>query len=204
MVTQHHAVLCRFDLVSEFVLDESYSECEVYDRYYLKLGIDEARELVRKASLRPGEGDKQCLVVRTDFITHEAQNALLKILEEPPQSTCFVFVLHGDFILLPTLVSRFSILSGAKQTLPVGNNDFSAFLGFGYKDRLAEIDKSIKQKNTNWQRAIKVGLINYVKRTKDKGGIKGLEYTARLLFTRGASNKMLLENLALLLPIRVQ
>lgn len=39
----------------------------------------------------------------------EAQNALLKVFEEPPNGVCFVLVTPSKNILLPTICSRFII-----------------------------------------------------------------------------------------------
>jgi DNA polymerase III delta prime subunit len=160
-----------------------------------RFGIDDARELVRQAYQRPREGERQVLVVCTDFITHEAQNALLKVLEEPPLSTQFLFVLPPDFSLLPTLASRFQVVSAPPQTATAA--DFVQFLSLSYQERISLIETKLKQSDTLWQRAMKLGLITYLEQGKNQQQLAELEYVARTLLTRGASNKMLFEQLAL-------
>ncbi|MEK7643329.1 MAG: hypothetical protein AAB372_02680 [Patescibacteria group bacterium] len=54
------------------------------------LGIDDVREIRRRADLAPGGSESQCFFLRLDHMTREAANALLKILEEPPESSVFV------------------------------------------------------------------------------------------------------------------
>jgi hypothetical protein len=68
-----------------------------------------------------------------------------------------------------------------------------------YSERLTVIDTALKKKDMLWQRAMKQGLIEYVAGCKD-ARLADLEYVARMLLTRGASNKMLLEHAALTLP----
>jgi hypothetical protein len=177
---------------------------EVVDRFINKFGIDDARELIHLAHNRPSHGDEIFFVVRTSFVTHEAQNALLKVLEDPPLSTKFVFVLPPDFILLPTLKSRFNFRNLIDKGSDFSDDVFKIFLKKDYKDRLAEIERAIKGKDIVWQRSIKNGLIRYLASSgKDNDKLAKLEYICRMLLTRGASNKMLLEHLALTLGPRL-
>lgn len=202
MNDRHHAVLVRSDSIEGFSLNEKTEDCEITDTTYEKLGISEVRELINQAHQRPMEGDCKLMIIRTEFITIEAQNALLKVLEEPPQSTSFIFVVPESFQFLPTLLSRFSQgVEGDKVTDE--NINFDEFLKSDIKKRLEDIETHIKKKDVAWQRSIKVGLIEYIKsQQSDKNKTAELEFTARLLLTRGASNKMLLEQTALTLPTR--
>ena len=183
----HHAILVRVGSVRHYVFGETEEAVEVQDSYN-----------------RPAEVAVQALVVRTDFITLEAQNALLKVLEEPPLSTRFVFVVPTDFFVLPTLTSRFNeeILSEVKAG-ETENTIFQSFIDAGYQERLASIEQAIKQKDVDWQRSMKQGLIRYVSCSlNEAASLEALEFATRMLLTRGASNKMLLEHVALILPTR--
>ena len=205
MNNEHHAMLYQSDSVSAQEIPHNSNTVEIDSVFIERFGVDDARELVRKASNRPVEADQQLLVVRTNFITHEAQNALLKVLEEPPESTRFVFVVPRDFVVLPTLISRFSKQGLIEnEVAPAENEPFQTFLGQGYKDRLASIDLAAKKQDVDWQRSIKQGLVGYVNKQTSTclPSLKELEYVTRLLLTRGASNKMLLEHAAITLPIR--
>ena len=204
MNMMHHALLCRIDSVQDFVLSTVDEGVEFYDEYIGRFGINDVRVLTEKAYSRPSEMTVQCLVTRTDFITLEAQNALLKIVEEPPVSTRFIFVLPSDFIILPTLASRLSNYQSTTHSDVKQDNVFSDFLSQSYSDRFAKIEKALKEKDIEWQQRIKRGLIRYIKQEADKPRLSELEYIARLLLTRGASNKMLLDNLALVLAIHTK
>lgn len=198
----HHATLVRANSVSSLVLPYTTQETEIYENHIPRFGIDDARALVKRAYQRPVEKREQVLVVRTDFISLEAQNALLKLLEEPPLSTKLVFVVPYEFSVLPTLISRFSEESIAGQE-NITNDAFEIFINQSYKDRLAAIDQATKKKDVEWQQSIKRGLINLVAKGEvSQSGLSECEYVARNLLTRGASNKMLLEQAALTLATR--
>jgi hypothetical protein len=69
--------------------------------------VDAIRGVVHAVSLAPLEGDRKVVVVRdAGRMTRDAQNALLKTLEEPPPSTILVLVTHQVEVLLPTIRSR--------------------------------------------------------------------------------------------------
>ncbi len=69
--------------------------------------IDVARELVREAQFRPYEGRLRIFVVDdAEKLNEPAANALLKTLEEPPETTRFVLVSAYRDQLLETVRSR--------------------------------------------------------------------------------------------------
>lgn len=75
------------------------------------LGIEIAREL-KSFALRPPMKSKRrlILILEASRLTVEAQNALLKILEEPPHYCQFVLTTKQSEELLPTVVSRCRVL----------------------------------------------------------------------------------------------
>lgn len=198
----HHAVLfCSATPLTATIA--AYETVPVTDQYRIpQFSIADVRTLITNAHRRPdGVTETRTIMVATEFITEEAQQALLKIIEEPPLSTVFVFIIPEGYYFLPTLESRFERAGsiGEEST----HEAFSAFQGASYAERLALIEQSTKQKNHAWQSAIKKGLIHYLKETAvtlPKQTLSDLEYVTRLLLTRGASNKFLLEHLALVLP----
>lgn len=71
------------------------------------IGVDQVREVERAVSLSPFEGRCRTVIVDpADAMTVEAQNALLKTLEEPPPQVVFVLVSAREDRLLPTVHSR--------------------------------------------------------------------------------------------------
>lgn len=73
----------------------------------LSLGVGEARELIQQLYLRPYQAScRVCIISEADRLTDEAQSALLKTLEEPPESNVLVLVTSQEARLLPTVQSR--------------------------------------------------------------------------------------------------
>jgi len=200
MSTTHHALLLFAYDVTSADTSTIAAEDEVKNSEFEKFGVNEARQLVKDAHLRPVAMSKQLFVVRAQFITLDAQNTLLKVFEEPPQSTRFLLIVPRDFIVIPTLLSRCEVIEGDST---VSKNDvYEVFVLSSHAERLALIDLAQKKKDVQWQREIKNGLIEYLKTHTEQ--LKELEYVARLLLTRGASNKLLLEHAALIMPSRIK
>jgi hypothetical protein len=75
------------------------------------IGIEQVRGIERFISLKvPGaasEGYNRAVIIEDGHkLTNEAQNALLKTLEEPPAATMFIMTASHDQALLPTIRSR--------------------------------------------------------------------------------------------------
>lgn len=73
----------------------------------LSLEVDEIREHVRTASLRPSAGRHQVLIVEdADRLTEKAADALLKTLEEPPPRTVWMLCAPTAEDVIVTIRSR--------------------------------------------------------------------------------------------------
>lgn len=71
------------------------------------LGVEQARSVVTRASLRPVESDRSIfLFPEAGTMTEQAANALLKTLEEPTASVVFLLVAESDDDLPATVGSR--------------------------------------------------------------------------------------------------
>lgn len=71
------------------------------------LTVDQAREVVAKATLAPVEGSVKVIVIdEASSMTDQAANALLKTLEEPTASTVFIVVAESEDDLPATVSSR--------------------------------------------------------------------------------------------------
>lgn len=72
------------------------------------IGIDVVRELKNFLSQRPNVSPYRLVIINdAEFLTSEAQNALLRLTEEPPPSSLLILVLRDPESLAPTLISRF-------------------------------------------------------------------------------------------------
>ena len=69
--------------------------------------VDRVREVLREVMYRPFEGRRRVIVFNdADRLTNAAQSALLKMLEEPPDSLQWVLITARPDMLLPTVRSR--------------------------------------------------------------------------------------------------
>src|SRR5512136_2213777 len=72
-----------------------------------RVKIDQVRALQHDLSLRPVEGRYRVAIFdQFEVATTEAQNALLKTLEEPPDYVVLIVLASDPELLLPTIVSR--------------------------------------------------------------------------------------------------
>ena len=72
-----------------------------------KIGTDYVRELQKFANLPPYEGKCKVLIIdEAEYLSIEAANRLLKILEEPPPKVVWLLLSAEESRLLPTIVSR--------------------------------------------------------------------------------------------------
>ncbi len=70
-------------------------------------GIDEIRDLRDKVNLAPAVGRMKIYIIdEVHMLTAEAFNALLKMLEEPPEHVVFVLATTEKHKVLPTIISR--------------------------------------------------------------------------------------------------
>ncbi len=204
----HHAVLIRQPVLSVPDALAAYgdtADCEVYIYPSRAIGIREVRGLSEEAIRRPAAGQYRLLLVMLDSITVEAEQALLKILEEPPASTKFLFLARPNIGLLPTVLSRFFVIEQRQDREEI-NSSFKSFLRSPMADRLEEVSSRTSKKDQAWIQEIKSGLAGFVSRqmVADVKILPVLGLILSRLDSRGASNKMLLEELALTLPISAQ
>jgi len=72
-----------------------------------RIGIGQVKELLPHLYIKPTQSaGRGVLIAEAQQLTREAQHALLKTLEEPPQYLTFVLTTPHHKLLLPTVVSR--------------------------------------------------------------------------------------------------
>jgi len=74
----------------------------------LSIGIDEAKKIKKFLSQKSWQekSKKLALILQAELMTEEAQNAILKTLEEPPKNSLIILCTANSANLLPTITSR--------------------------------------------------------------------------------------------------
>jgi len=73
----------------------------------MEISIDDIRALQHLANLAPFEGKYKIFVIEdAEYLSAEAANCLLKILEEPPPNIVWLLLAAEEERLLPTVISR--------------------------------------------------------------------------------------------------
>lgn len=168
---------------------------QVADVHYLTVpewGIDDSRELRRRQELQPAVAEKQFFIIQLESITVEAQNALLKIFEEPAGHSHFFLVIPAGVQLLATLKSRCQVW-GAQVPAGVINSGLTQeFLAASPAERLQLVEKL--------DAAAFIHGLERVAVTKPSQAWSQLVLCAKYVHDTAAMPKLLLEHLALTLP----
>ncbi|PJA91076.1 MAG: hypothetical protein CO135_03180 [Candidatus Levybacteria bacterium CG_4_9_14_3_um_filter_35_16] len=129
-------------------------------------GIGDIRDLQEKISLKPLMGKQKAVILNSGKgISQEAQNSLLKALEEPPANTfIFLIVLNKD-VVLPTIISRCKIIDLNNQVVLSEDETrdfeekFSEFLKDSLSEKLKLAESLAKDKDSalEWLEKIILG-----------------------------------------------
>jgi DNA polymerase III delta prime subunit len=187
--------------------------------------VEDARSISDMAERAPTGGASKVLIISAPRIFHQAQNALLKIFEEPPAGVTLILIIPSEGILLPTLRSRLLPLpSGTKKSDDQIDTATSEFIDADSKGRekivskLIEKTKSDKEDEKQVARTEATQLIEgllrtaYQARTRAKAEPQARELTQFLadldrfipiLHERSAPLKLIFEHILLTIPTSV-
>ena len=190
---------------------------DFFDRSYENMTIDDARELKTAHSMRPvGPLGKKIFIIRANNIGHEAQNALLKLFEEPAEYAHFFLIVPSAHILLPTVKSRMRILESDIQDSTSSNENIEEakkFVKLSSAKRLEVVKKltediskdlpagrqgrKTKQDAITFLNAIQEVVYKEQGVNKGKFALESIEQARMYMNDRAPSVKMLLEYVAL-------
>lgn len=196
----HHALLLSGTYAWALTcLPEAY-RTETLDVLHFRgerMGIDEVRALIQEAFRTPRIGSERIFVLAYPSFTEQSQNALLKLLEEPPRTARFYIVTARPDVLLPTLRSRL-ISAGVESRIQ--NETQERFLLLPIGAQLEEIARHAKDKDEAWLTGLMEALEERAHNTHDSVFMRSILELKPMFHMPGASRKMLLEHLVLLLP----
>ena len=105
--------------------DIDYVDIINYRPSKASMGVDEVREIIEEVSKRPYEGDKKVIIIHEGSkLTVQAQNALLKTIEEPPQGVYIILLAESLETLLDTIKSRCQVY----KLTPLNNKQMEMYI----------------------------------------------------------------------------
>lgn len=201
---QHHATLYIGTSLAAIPLPEearSPGNDVVHEIFPDLMKVEDARRIKESAARTPVEREERIVVIFAARIGTEAQNALLKLLEDPPGHTRFILVVPSVTMLLATVRSRLELQTVPLDRVPLSEEGVG-FLVSVPRDRLQSIEQLHKAKDRVTMRAIITDVGHYITQHEvsaecQRVAVTALEYRD----FPGASLKMWLEYLALVVPI---
>ena len=187
------------------------------------IGIANIRMLKRRIALKPFKSKTKAVIIEdAQTLTIEAQNALLKTLEEPPNNTIIILLTTNTGVLLPTIVSRCQVIQLlttnniqlTDKELEVSSKQLAVITGeIGERLQLAQEATKDRESATFWLGkmilAARQNLIDEVFNTQESRLISqhlnillSLQNTYALLSTTNVNPRLTLENLFLSLEMK--
>ena len=101
-------ILAKFILNGD--LDREYVDIINYSSEKLSFGVDDVRDIIEEVYKKPFEKDKKVIIIHEgNKLTIQAQNALLKTIEEPPKGVYIIILCESLELILDTIKSRCEI-----------------------------------------------------------------------------------------------
>lgn len=98
---------CGACMACRKVENNLHSDVSIIDLGDAEIKVDTARTIRADCAVLPGDGDRRVFLIRhAHNMNASAQNALLKLLEEPPTYAFFILMTENAGAILPTILSR--------------------------------------------------------------------------------------------------
>ncbi|MFH1454976.1 MAG: hypothetical protein ABIF22_01505 [bacterium] len=207
------------DVINElekfFLKELNFSIVNNPDFWYGKfdvMDIEDGRSIKNLHQNKPISGDKKIFVVSANFITEKAQNAMLKLFEEPRGDTHFFLVIPSLSNIIPTFKSRLFII----DTNEVGSSLINPknFLKMSIGKRMEAAKKICESISDEEQSKIEIikflnsleselkKKVNFLKTDNDELKMfEEIEKVRQYAGEQSPSLKMLLEYISLILPV---
>ncbi len=204
----HHAYLLKNFSEEEYksvtsgikeILGKKLRPEDFFEENIENLGIKESRSLKDRAQVTP-LGEYKTFFLKILSVTKEAENALLKLFEEPPARSIF-FIFSKNIGLSKILLSRMVVIEGELEIdNEISKKIFSLTIGEKIEWAKKIADKSKEDENKEEI----ISLLNSIEKEiikkkgvnlKTKDILKELEQSKSYLKDRSAGAKMILENI---------
>lgn len=101
-------ILAKFILNGD--LDREYVDIINYSSEKSSFRVDDVRDIIEEVYKKPFEKDKKVIIIHEgNNLTIQAQNALLKTIEEPPKGVYIIILCESLELILDTIKSRCEI-----------------------------------------------------------------------------------------------
>jgi hypothetical protein len=214
-IWSHHSSL--FEGEKEIILSEIKEEIEektgipfeknvdVFEFHFDNLLIDHTHK-IKEADIKSSfTQDNKVIIISFESITREAQNALLKVLEEPMGNSRFVLITRTKEILLPTIISRVQIIRHSSFATRKETINIKEFIDSTTSKRLEmvslllkEISEEIKPKKEAYFFLLELKQYIENQTENEKKNLKTLLNVVQYIDDTSASQKLLLERVCFL------
>lgn len=232
---QHHAFVIEAEAEEGIVIAQGWVEKElgmkvqgnpdVVVMKYGLLSVDDARRVTELAAGKAFAGNTKVVIIAATRAYHEAQNALLKVFEEPPAGAYLFLILPSLGSLLPTLRSRVQEISLSltdRSNIRI-SEIAEEFMKANREKRSAMINRLTSGKDEEERRELReetIQIVNGIEaiayqhqgntlRSAQQGDtlrqgvtlvLKDIAILRGHLYDRSAPVKMILEHLSLVIP----
>ena len=129
------------------VLKDGDIDIKIFPKNKEKLLVSDSNEIVDETFVRPINHENKIFIIKNiDNSTEQAQNKLLKVLEEPPKNVYFLMSCSSSDKVLPTIKSRCDKVVVEKlpqdEMKKYFKNDLACVLSDGYLGKAEELSKN--------------------------------------------------------------
>jgi DNA polymerase-3 subunit delta' len=153
------------------------------------ISAHECNDINRKLSLKSFESEYKFLIMWMPEYLQNEGNKLLKLVEEPPPNTIFIFVAENESLILPTILSRTQLikipllqnidieeaLQLKEKTDPVVAHQISSMSEGNYREALQQLQHA----DDNWEVLLRDWL-NTIIKTGPAAQVKWIEEVSKL------------------------
>jgi|GEM_PF-4617784 len=180
----------------------------IWKQYDSLISIENVHEAKKMAQSKQSEHEKTWIILGGISISRDAQQALLKILEEPTLGTHICICLPSYDQLLETVQSRLTLFPISDSMQTYYNEEVSFFIQRPYKERMAyikEISEKLKEGNIarfleTLQKQIYQMHITSKETKKYSLLLEEILFMQRYARNQGAMIVLILEHIAIMIP----
>jgi DNA polymerase III delta prime subunit len=181
---------------------------DLFARAYRSFGVSEAEDVRNRARTRAVAGEYRVFVLFVPSMTTEAQNSLLKTLEEPVAGALFFLITPAPETLLPTIRSRVQTLELPKAKEVDALVDADDFLAESPEKRLVMLKSLYEHEDEGRDVGSVIAFLSSLERRfasemstgERKRAIHAIYRARKYATDKGSLLKALLEQVALLCP----